>query len=100
MPANYSIVDMADFNGDGKIDLLWRDSASQKVVMWLMNGSTLSSQAFLPDMSANYSVIDTADFNGDGNADLLWRDSVNQRVVVWLMDGTTVMSQSFLRGYG
>jgi hypothetical protein len=28
VPANWSIVGTADFNGDGKSDLLWRDSNS------------------------------------------------------------------------
>ena len=36
-----------DFDGDGNADLLWRDSDNQKVVIWLMDGTTVMSQSFL-----------------------------------------------------
>jgi len=33
----WKIVDTGDFDGNGKADLLWRDSAGN-VAMWLMDG--------------------------------------------------------------
>jgi PA14 domain/FG-GAP-like repeat len=83
----------SDFDGDGKLDILLRDLNSQKILVWLINGITLTSQAFLPDAPTNYTIVDTSDFNGDGNADIRWRNGTNEAVVVWLMDGTVVKSQ-------
>jgi PA14 domain/FG-GAP-like repeat len=85
-----------DFDGDGKVDILLRDLDSQKVSVFLIGGTTLKSQAFLPDMPANYTIADTTDRDGDGKADLLWQDAANQKVVLWSMDGTTLTSQAFL----
>ncbi len=80
----------SDFDGDGQLDILLRDPSSQKIAVWLINGASLKSQAFLPDVPTNYTIVDTLDFNGDGKADIRWRDATNQAVVVWLMNGTTV----------
>jgi hypothetical protein len=85
-----------DFDGDGKVDILLRDLDSQKVSVFLMGGTTLKSQAFLPDTPPNYTIADTTDRNGDGKADLLWQDVANQKVVLWSMDGTTLTSQAVL----
>ena len=38
-----SIVGTGDFDGDGKANLLWRDSVSGITAVWLRNGAVLSS---------------------------------------------------------
>jgi hypothetical protein len=40
VPTTWSIVETGDFNGDGKSDILWRDT-SGNVGMWFMNGTTV-----------------------------------------------------------
>jgi hypothetical protein len=32
-----------DFNGDCRSDILWRNSSTEQVYIWLMNGTTLTS---------------------------------------------------------
>jgi hypothetical protein len=34
----WSVVGTGDFNGDGKSDMLWRDTSGD-VAIWLMNGA-------------------------------------------------------------
>ena len=63
-----------DFNGDGKSDILWRNTGGT-VAVWLMNGGTVSQSAALGTLPSSYSIIGQHDFNGDGDADILWRDS-------------------------
>jgi hypothetical protein len=41
----WSIVESGDFNGDGKDDLLWRNTATNDVAIWFLNGTQVSSQA-------------------------------------------------------
>ncbi len=40
VPGQWAIVRQRDFNGDGKADLLWRDT-SGNVAIWEMNGTTI-----------------------------------------------------------
>jgi hypothetical protein len=81
-----------DFNGDGKSDLLWRDS-SGNLAAWLMNGATVSSTGGLGNVPNNWSIVGQRDFNGDGMTDLLWRDT-NGDAAIWFMNGTQVLSSA------
>ena len=47
-----------DYNGDGKADILWRESAGQNAI-WLMNGASLSSGALIPGVPTSWNVINT-----------------------------------------
>jgi hypothetical protein len=81
---------LADFNGDGMPDILWRDSLTGEVFLWFMNGITRtggSAVDTVPD--ANWKIVGAADFNSDGKADLLWRNSLTGENRIWFMDGVT-----------
>jgi hypothetical protein len=82
--------DTHDFNGDGKSDILWRDT-SGNISMWLMNGSTVISGTGLGNVPTSWSVAQTGDYNGDGMSDILWRDT-SGNISMWLMNGSTVTS--------
>ncbi|WP_457492019.1 matrixin family metalloprotease [Tardiphaga sp. P5_C7] len=83
----------ADFNADGKADILWTNAAGS-VAIWQMNGPTLAGfSAPSGRMGAEWHVEGTGDFNKDGNSDILWVSTTNQ-VAVWSMNG------SALAGYG
>jgi hypothetical protein len=44
VPRTWTIVGTGDFNGDGRSDILWRDT-SGNVAIWEMNGTTILNQA-------------------------------------------------------
>jgi hypothetical protein len=44
-------VGVGDFNGDTKADILWHHATQGLTAMWLMNGTTISSSAYLPTLS-------------------------------------------------
>jgi hypothetical protein len=72
---SWQIVGTGDFNGDGRVDLLWR-SGNGLVTDWIAqsNGGFYGNSAnFLAQLDPSWKVAATGDFNGDGRTDLLWR---------------------------
>jgi hypothetical protein len=94
--ASWSIAGIGDFNGDGKSDILWRNT-SGTLIDWTMNGSQITSSRqvalggspVMPDSS--WSIVGIGDFNGDGKSDILWRNT-NGTLIDWTMNGSQVAS--------
>src|SRR5437773_7624943 len=40
-------VARADFNGDGRADILWRNSSTGENYLWLMNGTTITGEGYV-----------------------------------------------------
>src|SRR5208282_151976 len=93
-PSTWSIVGQRDFNGDGKSDILWRDTSGD-VAIWEMNGTTIlnptATYVATVSTASGWTIVGTGDFNGDGYGDILWRDTSGD-VAIWLMNGTTILN--------
>jgi FG-GAP-like repeat len=81
-----------DYNGDGKSDILWRDT-SGNVAIWEMIGTSVlnPTAAFVGNVSTVWKIVGTGDFNADGKSDILWRDT-SGNVAIWEMNGTSVLN--------
>jgi hypothetical protein len=91
----------ADFNGDGKSDILWRNYATGENSVWLMDGTNLTSGVSLTRVDdLNWRISGTGDFNSDGKTDLIWRNYATGQNSVWLMDGTRLISGELLTSVG
>jgi hypothetical protein len=98
--SSWSVQGVADFNGDGDADVLWRQASSSLLTVWLMQGATIESgntitfqgAAVKPD--ASWDVIGIGDFNGDADADIVWRQSTTDALVDWSMNGSTITSST------
>jgi hypothetical protein len=89
----WKILAVADFNGDGKSDMLWRNDATGEVSMLLMNGSAvLGGGVFYREPNNAWKIVAQGDYNGDGKADILWRNDSTGQVYMMLMNGTAVAS--------
>ncbi len=91
LPFNWRLSATGDFDADGKADILWRNTTSQKLVIWTMNGSAKAGSLVpTPDQAvdANWEVAAAADFDGDGNRDLLWYNQTSGKIVVWFMNAS------------
>jgi len=44
---NWQIAGTGDYNGDGKVDLLWRNRVTGVNAVWYMDGVTWTGEAFL-----------------------------------------------------
>jgi hypothetical protein len=93
-PESFAAVN--DFNGDCKSDILWRNTSTEQVYIWLMNGTTFASNGSPGAPTSDWVIQGVGDFNGDGKADILWRNSTTGQVYIWLMNGTTMTSNGSL----
>ena len=91
--ASSKLTDTHDFNGNGKSDIVWRDTSGGNVAIWEMNGTTVlnPNTAGVGNVPTTWSIVGTGDFNGDGQWDILWRDT-SGNVAIWEMNGTSVLN--------
>jgi hypothetical protein len=88
---NWQIVGTGDFNGDEKVDILWRNYANGKNSVWYMNGVAVIGGANLCSVTdTNWQIVGTGDFNGDEKVDILWRNYADGKNSVWYMNGVAV----------
>ncbi len=92
LPDAFQIQRLEDFDGDGKTDILFRQTAANSVVLWKMDGATVNfgaSQNFTRFDPA-FEVFGTGDFDNNGIRDILFRNpnAGGGFVVVWLLDST------------
>jgi len=90
LDSNWHIVGTADFNGDGKPDILLENSASGQRVLWLMGGPNSEFVTLGLDLGfldPTWRIVGLADFNGDGKPDVLLENTVTGQRVLWIMGG-------------
>jgi FG-GAP-like repeat len=93
LSSSWSLSATGDFNNDGHPDLLWRDQATLKLVVWTMGeggalGTTKTGTLVpTPDhgTDASWRVVAALDFNDDGCRDLLWYNDASGAAVTWNM---------------
>jgi hypothetical protein len=94
LPDGWVLQSTGDFNGDGKKDLLWRQTGTGIISIWLMNGGTILSISSGWSAPTDWLVRGCGDFDGDGKADILWQQSGTGAGSVWRMNGGSVLSIS------
>ncbi|MDB6028674.1 MAG: hypothetical protein JWM68_4897 [Verrucomicrobiales bacterium] len=87
------VVNVNDFNDDGKPDLIWQQIGTSPVVsIWYMDGTNVLSQSMLGNQPAvrGWRVAGSGDFNGDGKTDLVLQFGAH--ISFWFLNGTNVTS--------
>ena len=95
----WQIRALADFNSDGKVDILWHHQVSGDLYVWFMNGTSVASASYLTPRSfadTRWQIRGMRDFDSDGKVDILWHHQVTGDLYVWFMNGTSVVGGSYL----
>lgn len=72
---------VADFDGDGKSDLLWHNSRTGANTVWMAADS--ARKQVLTGAGAAWHLAGSGDFNHDGKSDLLWHNDTTGAGVIW-----------------
>ena len=94
---SWKVEGIADFTGDGKVDILWRNYQTGEIGTWNMNGTTFVDTSYLlrvPDLS--WQIEGIGDFNGDRKVDLIWRNYQTGENAFWLLDGAKFAKAVYL----
>lgn len=86
---DWIIAATADFDRDGQPDLMWRNVVTNKLEIWLLDGTVWrATRVPSPDhaVDGNWEVVAASDLDMDGYTDLLWYNVTSGRVVQWLLD--------------
>ncbi|MEV0630697.1 FG-GAP repeat domain-containing protein [Nonomuraea wenchangensis] len=87
-----TIFSPGDFNGDGKADVIARNSATKDLHLYLGNGSGGFKAGTGDVVGNNWGAFDTifspGDFNGDGKADVIARNSATKDLHLYLGNGS------------
>src|SRR5205809_2794953 len=96
---NWNVAGIGDFDGGGKDDILWRNSAAGENYIYPMNGLSIKpAEGYLRTVAdQNWQVVGTGDFGGDGKADILWRNSATGENYIYLMNVTAIVTEGYLR---
>ena len=95
----YSVVATGDFNGDGRVDLVWTHSEHRDLYMWQGNGSTFTSTRF-GEYPAGWQVVGAVDVDNDGRSDLLFHNPITRQFSYRILNGTSLIRDYLVGGVG
>jgi hypothetical protein len=82
----WSVVAVADMNGDGVPDLIWQNDTTKQVTVNYYGGSggaVYQGWAYLNSAGVpGWTVVGAADFDGNGTPDLVWQNLSTRQVTV------------------
>lgn len=85
-----------DFNVDGKVDVLWRNSETGENVAWYLQNNVLIGGGALQPLDLSWKLLGAADFNNDGLTDLVFRNTSTGENSVWYLNAASLIGSGSL----
>jgi hypothetical protein len=83
-----------DINGDGHSDLVFQNGTTGQIVIWYMNGITVTGGVSLPTPTSGYKVTGVSAFN-TYMPGLVLQNSATNQIVFWYLYGGNVIGGGF-----
>ncbi len=90
--ADWQIVGVGDFNGDGHSDLVFHRASDGLTEIQFLNGTTPIGGGVINDptfQTPDWQVVEVGDFNGDGHPDLVFHDTATSVTAIEFLNGLT-----------
>jgi hypothetical protein len=93
----WTIVAAADFNGDARTDILYRNASTGQLYVLLMDGPNVIGQGpVYTEPNLDWKVASVGDYDGDYMADILYRNESTGQVYMLQMDGLAVRARGMV----
>lgn len=90
----WATVPNADFNADGRADVVWTNARRGTMTIYLLRGTELLAAG--PEIQGppgeGWVAANASDTNADGMADVVWHDASTNRAAVFLMRGSQLLA--------
>jgi hypothetical protein len=95
---DWKVAGVGDFDQDRHPDILWHHQTSGQIVLWYMNGPTMTSGTFttppaLADVGWKIAAVGL--YDEGQQPDIVWRHQASGEIVVWLMDNATLTTGAY-----